>query len=69
MALKYLSNIDLNGNQLRGASIEPLSNLHQDLDHLVLLVEVIYYNTSENKLKIILTFIKVGATYSFRFKL
>lgn len=62
MALKYLSNIDLNGNQLRGASIEPLSSAPSD--HLV--AGRTYYNTSNDRLFIHTgsAFIQVGTTYS-----
>ena len=62
MALKYLSNIDLNGNQLRGASIEPLSSAPSD--HLV--AGRTYYNTASNKLFVHTgsAFVQVGTTYT-----
>jgi hypothetical protein len=62
MALKYLSNIDLNGNQLRGASIEPLSSAPSD--HLV--AGRVYFNTSENVLYSHTgsAWVQVGTTYS-----
>ena len=62
MALKYLSNIDLNGNQLRGASIEPLSSAPSD--HLV--AGRTYYNTASDKLFVHTgsAFVQVGTTYA-----
>ena len=62
MALKYLSNIDLNGNQLRGASIEPLSSAPSD--HLI--AGRTYYNTSSDKLFVHTgsAFVQVGTTYA-----
>ena len=62
MALKYLSNIDLNGNQLRGASIEPLSSAPSD--HLV--AGRVYFDTSENVLYSHTgsAWVQVGTTYS-----
>ena len=62
MALKYLSNIDLNGNQLRGASIEPLSSAPSD--HLV--AGRMYFDTSENVLYSHTgsAWVQVGTTYS-----
>jgi hypothetical protein len=62
MALKYLSNIDLNGNQLRGASIEPLSSAPSD--HLV--AGRVYFDTSENVLYSHTgsAWVQVGTTYT-----
>jgi len=62
MALKYLSNIDLNGNQLRGASIEPLSS--PPSDHLV--AGRVYFDTSENVLYSHTgsAWVQVGTTYT-----
>lgn len=62
MALKYLSNIDLNGNQLRGASIEPLSSAPSD--HLI--AGRTYYNTASDKLFVHTgsAFVQVGTTYA-----
>jgi len=62
MALKYLSNIDLNGNQLRGASIEPRSSAPSD--HLI--AGRTYYNTASDKLFVHTgsAFVQVGTTYA-----
>ena len=62
MALKYLSNIDLNGNQLLGASIEPRSSA--PLDHLV--AGRVYFDTSENVLYSHTgsAWVQVGTTYT-----
>ena len=74
MALKYLSNIDLNGNSvdksyINNSVIHPRSSNPSANDGIGSAFQVgqVYYNTSENKLKIYngSTFIKVGATYSF----
>ena len=62
MALKYLSNIDLNGNQLLGGSIEPRSSAPSD--HLV--AGRVYFDTSENVLYSHTgsAWVQVGTTYS-----
>ena len=62
MALKYLSNIDLNGNQLLGASIEPRSSAPSD--HLV--AGRVYFDTSENVLYSHTgsAWVQVGTTYT-----
>jgi hypothetical protein len=74
MALKYLSNIDLNGNSveksfINNSVIHPRSSNPSANDGIGSAFQVgqVYYNTSEDKLKIYdgSTFIKVGATYSF----
>ena len=74
MALKYLSNIDLNGNSveksfINNSVIHPRSSDPATSDGIGSAYEVgqVYYNTSQDKLKIYdgSTFIKVGATYSF----
>tara|TARA_R110000868_G_scaffold116912_1_gene310821 strand:+ start:807 stop:1898 length:1092 start_codon:yes stop_codon:yes gene_type:complete len=74
MALKYLSNIDLNGNSveksfINNSVIHPRSSDPVASEGIGSAFEVgqVYYNTSQDKLKIYdgSTFIKVGATYSF----